>query len=262
METGQPYLMQLNNKQITQNDLSILIHKDGFSFCTLNQHHFLPLEENPPTAESLQSYLNYHQINQQEVQLIFMDQAAVCVPKALFDPTQIHHYLNGAIALSKKDSIEHTSLSTLDMEVVYPCDQQAIDLFKGAFPTLKVTHLSAALLPALSAFSFGTAKKNLFLHLRKDQFDLLLFQGGQLLAQNTFPHKNADDFLYYLFYITEQFFLKPEQFNLFFLGRYSKFNEYYQGVEEFHPSIEYLDPQYPIIDAVHPAPFFQSFFLG
>ena len=252
--------MQLSNKQITQNDLSILIHKDGFSFCTLNQHHFLPLEEKPPTVESLKSYLKYHQLDQKEVQLIFMDQAAVCVPKPLFDPAQTQNYLDGAIALSKKASINHIALPTLDMEVVYPCDQQAIDLFKGEFPQLKVTHLCAALLPALSVFSFGAAKKNLFLHLRKNHFDLLLFQGGQLLAQNTFPHKNADDFLYYLFYVTEQFFLKPEQFNLFFLGRYSNFNEYYQGVEEFHPSIDYLDPQSPTIDAQHPAPFFQSFF--
>ena len=116
------------------------------------------------------------------------------------------------------------------------------------------------MLPPLSDFSFGAAKKNLFLNLRKNHFDLLLFQGGQLLIQNTFPHKNADDFLYYLFYITEQFFLKPEQFNLLFLGRYSNFNEYYQGVEEFHPSIDYLAPQYPSIDALHPAPFLQSFF--
>ena len=112
--------MQLNNKQIAQNDLSILIHKDGFSFCTHNQHHFLPLEENPPTAESLKSYLDYHQLNQKEVQLILMDQAAVCVPKPMFDPAQTQNYLNGAIALSKKASINHIALPSLDMEVVYP----------------------------------------------------------------------------------------------------------------------------------------------
>ena len=262
METGQPYLMQLNNKQITQNDLSILILKDGFSFCTLDQHHFLPLEKDFPTLESLKSYLDYHQLYQKEVQLIFIDHTAVCVPKSLFDPVQTNHYFKGAVTLPKKASIKYTDLPTLDMKVVYPCDQQIIDLFKGVFPQLKVNHLIGTLLPALSSFSFGAAKKNMFLHLRKDQFDLLLFQGGQLLVQNTFPHKNADDFLYYLFYLTEQFFLKPEQFNLFFLGRYSNFNEYYQGVEEFHPSIDYIDPQYPNVDSIHPVPLFQSFFLA
>lgn len=260
METGQPYLMQLNNKQIPQNNLSILIHKGGFSFCTLDQHHFLPLEENPPSLESLKSYLDYHQLNKEKVQLIFMDYAAVCIPQALFDPAQTNHYFKGAIELPKEAVIQHRSLPTLDMEVVFPIDEKAVNLFRAAFPQLNVNHLSATLLPALSAFSFGKAKKNLFLHLRKDYFDLMLFQGGQLLAQNTFPHKNADDFLYYLFYVTEQFFLKPEQFHLFFLGRYLNYNDYYQGVEEFHPNIAYLDPQYPRVDSQHPAPFFQSFF--
>ena len=252
--------MQLNNNQITIKDLSILIQKDGFSFCTLDQHHFLPLEDKIPTKESLQSFLDYHQLNQQEVQLIFMDQAAVCVPLPLFEEHQCKNYFKGAVDLPAKSKFEHRSLETLDIKAIFPCDKDLIELFKAVFPSLKVNHLSAALLPLLSAFSFGKAKKNLFLHLRKDAFDLMLFQGGQLLVQNTFSHKNADDFLYYLFYVTEQFFLKPDQFNLYFLGRYINFSDYYQGVEEFHSSIVYLDPQFPSVDAQHPAPFFQSFY--
>jgi len=252
--------MQFNNSPFTQNDLSILIHKDGFSFCTLDQHHFLPLEENLPTPESLKSFLDYHQLNHEKVQLIFMDHAAVCVPKTLFDPDQKNHYFKGAIELPKEAVIHHTALTSLDIEMVFPIDQLAVNRFKTAFPQIKINHLSASLLPSLSAFSFGAAKRNLFLHLRKGYFDLMLFQGAQLLVQNTFPHKNADDFLYYLFYVTEQFFLKPDQFNLFFLGRYLNFQDYYQGAEEFHPGVDFIDSQYPNTDTQHPAPFFQSFF--
>ncbi len=252
--------MQLNNKQRTKDDLSILIHKGGFSFCTQEQHHFLPLEDTPPTQESLKSFLDYHQLNQQKVQLIFMDRAAVCVPHSLFDAAQSEHYFKGAIALPQNTHFDHYTLPKLDMEIVFPCDSTWINLFKEVFPQMKIHHLSGALLPELSAFSFGKAKKNLFLHLRKDHFELMLFQGGQLLAQNTFAHKNADEFLYYLFYVTEQFFLKPDQFNLYFLGRYAIFNDYYQGVEEFHPNIDFIEPHFPGVDAQHPAPYFQSFF--
>lgn len=251
--------MQLNNKQFTQDDLSILIHKSGFSFCTLEQHYFLPLETSPPTVESLKSFVDYHQLTQSNVRLIFMEHPGVCVPHPLFDESKKGDYFKGAIDLPDAITLEHYSLEKLDIALVFPCDDKWISLFKNVFPKLEVTHYSAVLLPALSAFSFGKAKKNLFLHLRKDTFDLMLFQGGQLLVQNSFPHKNADDFLYYLFYVTEQFFLQPDQFNLFFLGRYLDFSEYYQGVQEFHPQIDYFDPQYPSIDPKHPAPFFQSF---
>ena len=56
-----------------------------------------------------------------------MDQAAVCVPKPLFDPAQTQNYLDGAIALSKKASINHIALPRHGSGL--PCDQQAIDLF-------------------------------------------------------------------------------------------------------------------------------------
>ena len=252
--------MQLNNKQFSQNDLSILIHKDGFSFCTLEQHYFLSIENTPLSSESLKSFLDYHQLKQQQVQLIFMDKTAICVPQPLFDKDQIKHYFKGALEFTDKRTIKHCSIDSLAIELVYDCDTDYINLFTEIFPQLKTNHLTASLLPSLSAYSFGAAKKNLFIHIRKNHFDLFLFQGGQLLLQNTFPQKNAEDFLYYVFYVTEQFYLKPDQFNLFFLGRYSNYNEYYQGVEEFHQSIAYLDPQFPNIDAQHPAPFLQSFF--
>ncbi len=188
-----------------------------------------------------------------------MNHAAVCVPQSLFDKTNKAAYFTGAIDLPKEVTLNHLHLKLLDISLVYPCESNWVSLFESVFSQIEFTHYTAVLLPALSAFSFGKAKKNVFLHLRKDSFDLMLFQGRQLLIQNSFPHNNADDFLYYLFYVAEQFFLKPEQFNLFFLGRYSKFNDYYNGAQEFHPEVEYLDPQFPSIDPKHPAPFFQSF---
>ena len=92
---------------------------------------------------------------------------------------------------------------------------------------------------------FRKARKNMFIHLRKEQFDLFLFQGGQLLVQNSFPQKNADEFMYYLFYVCEQFYLKPEQFDLFFLGQYFPYSDYYNGTKEFHPNCSHLDPISP-----------------
>ena len=75
----------------------------------------------------------------------------------------------------------------------------------------------------------------MFIHLRKEQFDLFLFQGGQLLVQTAF-HKNADEFMYYLFYVCEQF--EAEQFDLFFLGQYFPYSDY-NGTKEFHPNCSY-----------------------
>ena len=65
--------------------------------------------------------------------------------------------------------------------------------------------------------------------------------------QNSFPQKNADEFMYYLFYVCEQFYLKPEQFDLFFLGQYFPYSDYYNGTKEFHPNCSHLDPIFPAV---------------
>lgn len=259
MVIGQPYSMQLSNKKRSINELSILVHKDGFSFCTNEQHHFFALEQNPPSEESLKSWLAYHQLTQPTQKIIFLDHSALTVPLALFDETLAHDYLKSAVTVSKDLTPAFNILNTQEQAVVYGINTLWDKLFQKLFPAAQRSHLVSELLPALSQYSSGKAKRNLFVHLRKDAFDLFLYQGGQLLLQNSFPQRTADDFLYYLFYVTEQFYLKPEQFNLLFLGKYTQYNAYYEGVKEFHEAIDFFEPQYSFMDHQHPIPFFQTF---
>ncbi|MGB1971058.1 MAG: DUF3822 family protein [Flavobacteriaceae bacterium] len=259
METGQQFLMHLSNKHKTSQDLSILIHKDGFSFCTQTQHHFFSVEKDFPSAEALQSWMSYHQLDQSELQIIFCDSPAVTVPLSLFDESQPEHYIKSAISIQKDSHLVSKILNSTQQVVVFPVLAPFNDLLLSLFKTVPSSHIVAELLPALSAHSFGKGKKNMFIHLRKDTFDLFLYQGGQLLLQNSFPHKNSDDFLYYLFYVAEQFYLKPDQFDLYFLGRFTVFEDYYSGTKEFHHAIEFMAPHHPLLDTNHPVPFFQDF---
>lgn len=251
--------MHLNNNPRKDSDLSILVHGDGFSFCTQDQHHLLEVKEEFPSVETLKSWVDYHQLHQTNIKLIYGQQAAVTVPLSLFDEKQAASYLKGAISLQDNLQVGCTPLDKNEQVVVYAINKKQQALFASVFPSATQSHIVAEMLPALAAFSFKKGKKNLFVHLQKDSFDLFLFQGSQLLLQNSFPHKNADDFLYYLFYVTEQFYLKPDQFDLYFLGKYTPYTHYYSGVQEFHTSSEHLDPIFPSVDAAHPIPFFHYF---
>lgn len=251
--------MHLSNKQISPNDLSILIHGDGFSFCTHDQHHLFAIDDDFPTQEALKSWMEYHQLNPINIKLVYALEAAVTIPKKLFDDRHPELYLNTATGSNEETLALFTPLDDNEQVVVFSVPTKTQELFESLFAETTISHFVAELLPALSAFSFGKGRKNLFINLRKNAFDLFLFQGGQLLIQNSFPQNNVDDFLYYLFYVTEQFYLKPEQFELYFLGKYLPYDTYYSGAKEFHHAIEYLEPHYPLIDSNHPIPFFQTF---
>ena len=60
--------------------------------------------------------------------------------------------------------------------------------------------------------------------------------------------------------VCEQFYLKPKDFDLLFLGQFLAFSEHYNGTKEFHPNLTYLAPTFPSVDPHHPAPFLQSYF--
>ncbi len=188
-----------------------------------------------------------------------MDFPGVTVPLPLFDKEQPQLYLNTAFSSDEPYTVKAQTLENTDQVIVFPILQKWQRLFENVLPNARISHLTALLLPDLIKFSFGKARKNMFVHLRENQFDLFLLQGGQLLLQNSFPQKNVDDFLYYLFYVTEQFYLKPEHFNLTFMGKYECFDEYYLGAKEFHEMIDYFEPHYPSPRLDHPVPFFLSY---
>ncbi len=260
MVTGQRFLMQLTNKNHDINELSILVLKDGFSFCTQEQTFAFPFEHNLPKESDIQTFVSSQNIPTENVQVYFFDAKSILVPTPLYDAAIKEDYLKAAMPVSSKEDTGTDDVSELSLTVVYPQKKAMVSLLQSSFSKVKTKHFSSALLPYLKEVSSGSPKRHIFIHLRKGYFDLFLFQGSQLLLQNTFEQKNADDFLYYLFYVTEQFYLKPEQFKLYFLGEFTPYKKYYKGATDFHPEVEYLTTAQEDKEVKSPIPFFQNFF--
>ena len=117
-----------------------------------------------------------------------MDEPSVSVPLQLFDENHKEDYLKTAVDINEKRIAQKNELSQLDQVIGYSMDTAIGKSLNDIYPNATAVHLSTALLRPLSAFSFGKARKIMFIHLRKGHFDLFLFQGGQLLLQNAFSH--------------------------------------------------------------------------
>ena len=127
------------------------------------------------------------------------------------------------------------------------------------FFDIETTHFAAELIPFLSKVSKDNLKKSVFIHLRKDFFDLFIYQGSQLLFFNSFPKNNEEEFLYYLFFVLEQFYLRANQFVAIFLGKFLEYKGYYKVFEEFHSITNFTFPEILKFNSNHPAPFFSYF---
>ena len=251
--------MLQNNNAYLLKESSILIDQDGFSFCSLTQQHHFKFPNGEVTQETIQTWLNYHTIAPKHCTLVYFDHPAMLVPDPIFDKEKKESYFQAAVATDfSQHAIGHQALQNNDQHLLYPVRKDIQHCFAQLLPHAKSAHGIEVLLPILNEETKGKARKQLFVHLRKGAFELFLFQGSQLLLQNSFPKNNEDEFLYYLFYVVEQFYLQPEHFDLVFLGQYTPYRNYYQAVEKFHPSISTIGSAFAHEVDGHPAPFFQS----
>ena len=260
MEIGQQFLMLQTDKKITSDDLSILIFKDRAAFCTLNQSIYFDLEKKNIDSESLGTWFKYHNIKKKNNKCIFFDHTGVVVPKKFFNETNKNLYLSLSEDELINKIIETKFIKSEDQIFVF---SQSIDwkvLLKNVVVNLEITHFAAELIPFLSKISNENLKKNVFIHLRKNYFDLFIYQGSQLMLYNSFPQKDEEEFLYYLFFVLEQFYLKQNQFIAIFLGKFINYQKYYDAFKEFHALTNFIYPENLEIDADHPAPFFNYFY--
>ena len=184
----------------------------------------------------------------------------VVVPEKLFDETNKNIYLSLADDDLKNKRIESKVIKSSQQVFVFSQNKDWRLLLKNLVVNLEITHFAAELIPFLPKLSNDNLKTNVFIHLRKDFFDLFIYQGLQLLLFNSFPHQDEEEFLYYLFFVLEQFYLKSNQFNAFFLGKFLKYQKYYDVFKEFHSQTNFTYPENLKTDANHPAPFFNYFY--
>ncbi len=246
-------------KKISSEDLSILIFKDRIAFCTLDQTLYFELEKKN-NADELVSWIKYNNLIKKNNKSILFDSKGVVVPNKLFDVSKKNLYLS-LTDDELEDKIVETNIIEPDNQVFVFSKGKNIDkIFSNSIKDLETKHFASYLLPFLSKVSRRDLKKNVFIHLRENYFDLFIYQGSLLLLFNSYPHDNEQDFLYYLFFVLEQFYLKPNQFQAYFLGKFEKYKKYYIAFEKFHIQTNFTQPKNPEIESNHPAPFFNYFF--
>ena len=92
--------------------------------------------------------------------------------------------------------------------------------------------------------------------------DLYLVKEGKIIFNNHFTVKSKDEFLYYVFFVIEQFDLNATEFELVFLGKIGVFDSYYQIVKQYHQHIKFEVGSLtePLSLLSHQAPYLAPYF--
>ncbi|TNJ41727.1 DUF3822 family protein [Tamlana fucoidanivorans] len=231
----------ITNNKLTKLSLSIQISLSGLSFCILDtqSNTILHLKEkhfgkklNPlDILNELTDLFNtdtYLANNFYRVTVIHDSDLSVQVPKTLFNEANLADYLKFNSKILKTDFVTFDALNEQDIINVYVPYVNVNNFIYDQFGDFTFKHISTVLIEELLHFEKHATSLKFYVHVSKDNFQIIVIEKGKLKLYNSFNYQTDQDFIYYILFTAEQLGLNPETFELLFLGDVNKEDALYQ----------------------------------
>lgn len=232
--------------------ISILVSRDGFSFCGQNKKEELVLLEQKFFTEektsqnllkSLQSFLEHtapFSVDEvEEVRIIYANQLFSVVPQKLFDEKNLTDYLKFNIKLLQTDFIAYDALSKTAANIVFVPYANINNYLFDTFGEFTYSHSIGILIE--SSLTTKPTKKTVFINFYKSFFEVCCIQEEKLLFCNSFAIETPEDFMYYLLFCFEQFELSQEETPVILSGSIEKDSENYKILSTYIRNIDFAE---------------------
>lgn len=233
-------LQTSNSLEILSNKrLSVQISLTGLSFLVTNLAktkvlHFSEIKyKNPRTPEEL--LLDIANFFSEEIsslesleslRVIYANSEYSCVPAPLFDETKAGDYLKFNSKILIDDFISWDTVESRDLNVVYVPYVNINNYLLDTYGSFEYYHSTTVLLELLKRNRFSETA-TVHLHVRTDNFDVVIQEHGNLLLCNTYHYKTPEDFIYYVLFCFEQLELNPETTKVVLMGAIIKGDDLY-----------------------------------
>ena len=255
--------MPSKNKSIAPSNSSIHLFVNGFSFYTPSRTEFTPITENIGDFKlALEELLNFYPKEMfSGTQIISYHQPSTFVPIKFFDKNLLENYLHILGNIDENSGLNFDLLKEESQVNVYSYPKIILEILNQQINNATLYHYNSLLYREVNKLSnFSEKEYQLYIHLQKDAMDLYLTKNSCVIFRNHFGIQNKDEFLYYVFFVVEQYKLSSDQFEIVFLGKITAFKKYYQSIKEFHRIIRFEDRE--ICNKIdidqHAAPFFAN----
>ncbi len=235
--------------------LSIQVSLDGLSFCGLSvqdneivyyKQKDLGHQTDPvKLLNEIQQFYEEEDFLKQdvdEIKLLFSNSLYTLVPRHLFDEKQASNYLKFNVKILKTDFIAHDELFLADAHCVYVPYANIVNYFFDKYGEFEYRHGNSVLVENLLKLKKQPGP-TAYLYNRKDYYELVIIENGQLLFCNTFQYDTPEDFLYYLLFAAEQLGLDPMQFDLQVFGEIDKESAVYKIAYTYIKNISIFRPE-------------------
>jgi len=229
--------LKRNNLELStlkEKSLSIQLSLDGFSFCisdvfseTILVLYHYPFKAITPEAllAEIEAIFDASELLKNEfksVSVCHENNLSTLIPNSLFDKDNLAAYLGYTVKTLENDYYTYDSIESIEAVNVYIPFVNINNYFIDTFGSFNYNHFSSLLIKHLITFSPKTDKPQVFAHIAKSHFEIVIIKNQQLLLYNSFVYQTKEDFIYYLLFVAEQLKLNTETFKLRLLGNISK----------------------------------------
>ena len=193
--------------------LSIQASLNGLSFSILNRET-LTIEASKRMAlpegtkshnieEELKGFFHAFDLGREpyaEVVMIHSSPRFSLVPKALFDPRELAHYLKLNSRINRQDDIEYDQMLHTDLVNVYVPFTGVNSYIRDIFPSVEVLHSGSILIQSILQLPGWEENPQAYVNVGDRSFELIVLRGKDLLLYNYFEYTTQEDFLYYLLF--------------------------------------------------------------
>ncbi len=221
-------MLAIGNKKLNEQELSIRIYSDGFSFSTLHGQQEVCAREGESLKEALENAFRKNALlrpDYDEVH-IYADYPSTRIPLDEFrsEEAQALYRLTFGQGSMQGMNMHYEMLPALEVIEVFVIDRDIEELILHHYPQASIHSFFGQLMDR--TFSRDKRRKDearrLYVHSNGRQLFLFTYDQGKLQFANSFEARNTNDRLYYLLYVWKQLEMKQKGDICILLGERKK----------------------------------------
>jgi len=192
----------------------------SYSVVETNQNRFVALGVIRMPIEQVLNEYSWLKGNFHSVRIIVENNLCTMVPAVFFDPAEKGKYLSFTVEYEASSIVGYDHVASLDLYSVYIFPGRFHSNFMQTLPSARIQHISTALIESiLGNYKNLMRDRQVFIHVRKENFDLVVFDNRQLSYFNAFSYSVPEDLAYYVIFVFEQLGLNPEETSVILMGK-------------------------------------------
>jgi hypothetical protein len=245
--------MVITNNDITQKSykkLSIQVALNGLSFCVFDlltkavlKTESIIFENNRIIEEQLWNVFIEHPIlatSFDEILILHNNNLNTLVPNSLFDPNCLKNYLQFNTKIFESDFFAYDEIAPYEIKNVYVPFVNVNNFFLDQYKSFTYKNSNSILIKKIIDIAKNNEEKQIFIHIQKDKFEIVIVKNQELLLFNSFNFNAANDLIYYLLFSCEQLQLNPEHIPVKIIGDCNEDDENFKIIYNYIRKCELL----------------------